>query len=149
MNTLDGMTFRAAFDLLSAVALLGGLCFMLIGALGVLRLPDAYNRIHAASICVTLGLSALLVSTCFHLGAPAIIMKSAITMTFIFVATPIGSHMLAKAAHDTNLEQWEHTLSDEFAEDKERHGWMPVDIEQSAARPAATSEKSAGEHFAA
>ncbi|RMH24298.1 MAG: hypothetical protein D6693_10065 [Planctomycetota bacterium] len=123
MNTLDGFTLRALFDLASAAVLAGGLFFMVVGALGVVRLPDAYNRIHAASICVTLGLSAMLLAACFHLGAAPIIMKSIITVTFIFVATPIGSHMLAKAAHDTHQPQWAKTLSDEFAEDKARFGW--------------------------
>lgn len=127
MSSLDGMTFRALFDFVSAGFLVGGLFFMVVGALGVVRLPDAYNRIHAASICVTLGLSALLFAACFHLGAAPILMKSIITIVFIFVATPIGSHMLAKAAHDTNLAQWDHTLSDEFAEDKARFGWMEAE----------------------
>lgn len=138
MTSLDGITFRAFFDLVSALCLLAGLAFMLIGALGVVRLPDAYNRIHAASICVTLGLSAMLVAACFHIGAPPIIMKSIITLVFIFVATPIGSHMLAKAAHDTNLPQWDQTLSDELAEDKARFNWIALetlpDSEHSPAR---------------
>ena len=124
MTWLDGITWRAIFDFFAAACLLMGLFFMFVGALGVVRLPDAYNRIHAASICVTLGLSAMLVAACFHLGAAPIIMKSIITIVFIFVATPIGSHMLAKAAHDTNLPQWENTLSDELAQDKERFCWV-------------------------
>ncbi len=124
MTILDDLTFRAALDFISAIFLLGGVFFMFVGALGVVRLPDAYHRIHAASICVTLGLSAMLIAACFHLGAASILMKSLITIAFIFVATPIGSHMLSKAAHDTNLDQWDHTLSDEFAEDKAKYGWM-------------------------
>lgn len=124
MTILNDLTFRAVFDFVSAAFLLGGVIFMFVGALGVVRLPDAYHRIHAASICVTLGLSAMLIAACFHLGAASILMKSLITIVFIFVATPIGSHMLAKAAHDTNLDQWDHTLSDEFAEDKAKYGWM-------------------------
>lgn len=127
MSALDGLTLRALFDFVSAGFLLAGLFFMFVGALGVVRLPDAYHRIHAASICVTLGLSALLVAACFHLGDVSILMKSIITIVFIFVATPIGSHMLAKAAHDTNLPQWGQTLSDELAEDKAKYGWMEND----------------------
>lgn len=123
----DAITIRAIFDFFSAGFLLAGLFFMVVGAMGVVRLPDAYNRIHAASICVTLGLSAMLVAACFHLNAAPILTKSAITIVFIFVATPIGSHMLAKAAHDTNLPQWERTLSDDLAADKAEFGWLDDD----------------------
>ena len=144
MSSLDGFTLRAFFDLASALVLAGGLFFMVVGALGVVRLPDAYNRIHAASICVTLGLSAMLLAACFHIGAAPIIMKSLITVTFIFVATPIGSHMLAKAAHDTNLPQWRQTLSDEFADDKARFGWAPP-----ASDDADNADAAAAEHHAA
>ncbi len=140
MNIFDGLTIRALFDFLSAGFLLAALCFMFIGAMGVVRLPDAYNRIHAASICVTLGLTAMLIAACFHLNAAPILTKSAITIVFIFVATPIGSHMLAKAAHDTNLPQWESTLSDELAEDKKRYGWADDEPAKSATETDAASE---------
>lgn len=146
MIPTDGITIRALFDFLSAGFLLAGLFFMFVGAMGVVRLPDAYNRIHAASICVTLGISAMLIAACFHLHAAPILTKSAITIVFIFVATPIGSHMLAKAAHDTSLPQWESTLSDEFAEDKRQYGWT----EQDAALDADASDGDAAEgQFAA
>ena len=148
MTSLDGFTIRALFDLISAVILVAGLFFMVVGALGVWRLPDVYNRIHAASICVTLGLSCMMIAACFHLGAAPIIMKSIVTIIFIFVATPIGSHMLAKAAHDTNLPQWEQTLSDEFAEDKERFGWMAPDADESEADGEARG-RNQSEHYAA
>lgn len=140
---LTGLTPRAIFDFVSAVVLVSGLLFMVIGALGVVRLPDAYHRIHAASICVTLGLTAMLVAACFHLQAPPIIMKSVITVAFIFVATPMGSHMLAKAAHDTGLSQWNKTLSDELAEDKQQHGWGPPMIDTVAFDPAEADQSAA------
>lgn len=146
MILADAITIRAAFDFISAAFLLAGLFFMFVGALGVVRLPDAYNRIHAASICVTLGLSAMLVAACFHLNAAPILTKSAITIVFIFVATPIGSHMLAKAAHDTNLPQWENTLSDELAEDKQRYGWTD---REPADEANADSDGASEGHFAA
>ncbi len=118
MNGLEGVTVRGIVDLLAAVALLIGLFFMFVGAVGVVRLPDAYNRIHAASKCVTLGLTGMLLATCFHIGTLVVISKALITIAFTFVATPIGSHLLAKAAHHGGLPQWKDTLSDELAQDK-------------------------------
>ncbi len=116
--SFETFTFNALTDIIAAIMLLFGLFFMFVGAVGVVRLPDAYNRIHAASMCVTLGLTGMLVAACFHLAAPTVVSKALATIVFMFVATPVGSHMLAKAAHHGRLPQWSHTLSDELTDDK-------------------------------
>jgi multicomponent Na+:H+ antiporter subunit G len=106
----------------AAVVLLGsGLSFMLIGAWGVVRLPDAYHRLHASSKCSTLGLFGLLLGAMVHIGTADALAKGSLTLLFAVVATPVGSHILAKAAHASGLRQWSHTLSDELADD-ERDG---------------------------
>jgi len=118
----DGFTLRAAADLIAAALLLGGLLFMFIGSIGVVRLPDGFHRIHAVSVCATLGLTGMLLAACFHIGSAVLISKAIMTIVFLFVAAPAGSHLLAKAAHDADLPQWGKTLSDELAEDKTDYG---------------------------
>lgn len=123
-----GVTSDGVLDLLAAAALLVGIFFMLVGALGVLRLPDAYHRLHAASKCTTLGLTGMLIATMLHVDSLAVVGKSAIVIVFTFVAAPIGSHMLAKAAHLVGLPMWERTGEDQLAADKasgdrSRGGW--------------------------
>jgi len=118
MSLFDGFTFRAGMDWAAAIFLAGGLIFMFVGALGVVRLPDAYNRMHAASKCVTLGLTGMLLAACYHIGTAPIVFKAIATIVFTFVATPIGTHLLSKAAHHAGLTQWDQTLSDELALDK-------------------------------
>lgn len=134
MSSFDTMTWHAALDLLAALALAAGLFFMLVGPIGIHRFPDAFNRIHAASKCTTLGLSALLLAVCFHVSDSVTVGKAIITIIFTFVATPVGSHMIAKAAHHAHDRVWEGTLSDELAEDKadagmsisdDDHSWAP------------------------
>lgn len=115
---MDATTAQVVVDLSVAAVLLVGLFFMLVGAIGLHRLPDAYNRLHGASICVTLGLTAMLIAAVEQLGSWAVLSKALMTLVFTFVATPIGSHLLAKAAHHGRLEQWDETLGDELAEDK-------------------------------
>ncbi len=143
MNGFGEFTWRAAADLLSAIALLGGLFFMLVGAIGVVRLPDAYNRIHAASKCVTLGLTGMLIAACFHLGTMPVVSKALVTIVFTLVATPMGSHLLAKAAHHGRAPQWDHTLSDELAEDKSRPDRAATDLDEDAVEAEERSEASA------
>ncbi|GAB4520880.1 MAG: hypothetical protein Tsb0013_24360 [Phycisphaerales bacterium] len=111
------VTLPGVLDLLAALALLVGLFFMSVGALGVFRMPDAYHRIHAASKCTTLGLTGMLVAACLHLGGVNITSKAVITIVFTFIATPIGSHLLSKAAHAGGAAQWRGPLSAEYEDD--------------------------------
>lgn len=104
-------------DLIAAGCLAFGLFFFFVGALGVLRLPDVYLRLHAASKCTTLGIMGLLLAVIFHIGTGDVVAKSLATIVFAFVATPIGSHLLAKAALRQRQPQWDRTIGDEHADD--------------------------------
>lgn len=113
-----GEVLPGAANLLAAVALLAGIFFLSVGAAGVYRFPDAYHRLHASSKCTTLGLTGMLLAMCLHIAEPVVVSKAIITIVFTFVATPIGSHLIAKAAHHAHMPLWDETLSDELAEDK-------------------------------
>ena len=114
----DVSTVQVVVDVSVAITLLVGLFFMLIGAVSLHRLPDAYNRLHGASICVTLGFTCMLIAAMVELGSVAVVSKAVMTLVFSFVATPIGAHLLAKAAHHGKLEQCSQTIDDELAADK-------------------------------
>jgi len=118
MNSLTTLSFDAVLDFVAAGLLLVGLCFMLFGAVGVARLPDCYSKMHASSKCTTLGLTGMLLAACLHLGDTIVVSKSIVTVVFTFVAMPIGSHLLAKAAHHVGAPLWSRTVADELAEDK-------------------------------
>jgi multicomponent Na+:H+ antiporter subunit G len=104
-------------DGVTLTLLIVGLGFMLTGTWGIVRFPDAYHRLHAASKCSTLGLFGLLAAAVVHIGSPEAAAKALLTLVFAVVATPVGSHILAKSAHATGLVKWSRTLSDELAED--------------------------------
>ncbi|MFW6336231.1 MAG: monovalent cation/H(+) antiporter subunit G [Phycisphaeraceae bacterium] len=104
-------------DLLAIVCLVIGLFFMTVGAVGVLRLPDVYHRLHAATKCTTLGLLGLLLAAILHVHALDVMTKALLTVAFTFVASPVGSHMLAKAALADHAPQWSGTIDDEHAKD--------------------------------
>jgi multicomponent Na+:H+ antiporter subunit G len=138
---------RLILNVLIALTLAGGLFFMFVGALGVVRLPDVYTRSHAASKCVTLGIMGMLLALVIYTGAAAVeptgkaqaeasremeiesggggserttaavTTKAMLVVVFVFVAAPIGSHTLARAAHRAGVKPWKGTLSDELAED--------------------------------
>ncbi len=96
-----------------------GLLFNLIGCLGLVRLPDIYNRLQAATKCVTLGTCMFLIGTMFlSLSAPTVV-KCFICMAFILVTSPTAAHALSRGAHAFGVKLWGKSLVDKYEEDKE------------------------------
>ena len=107
----------AVLDFFAAIFLLIGLAFLLVGALGIVRLPDVYLRLHAATKGTTLGLVGLLLAVALHIPTGDVFAKIAATLVFAFVAMPVGSHLLAKAAMRAGPRYWNQTLSDDHGDD--------------------------------
>ncbi len=70
---------------------------MTVGVFGVLRMPDTYTRLHAASKAVFLGVISLCVSSAVA-GDPAIIYRAMLIAAFLLVTTPISAFVIARAA---------------------------------------------------
>ena len=83
---------------LSWVFLAGGAFFCLLGGIGLIRMPDFYTRMHAASVTETLGAGSLLLGLMLHAGFSLVTVKLAMIGVLIFLASPTASHALAKAA---------------------------------------------------
>jgi multicomponent Na+:H+ antiporter subunit G len=85
-------------DGLSWVFLIVGGAFCLIGAIGLLRMPDFYTRMHAASIIDTLGAALILLGLLLQAGPTLIAVKLFILAVLIFFTSPTATHALARAA---------------------------------------------------
>ena len=79
------------------IAAAGGL-LVLVGAIGLLRLPDFYTRLHAAGIIDTLGMVLVLVGLSVHAESWLDLVKLAIIVVFILFTCPVSTHALARAA---------------------------------------------------
>lgn len=98
------------------VTLLGAL-FLFLAALGVIRMPDVYNRMQAGTKATTLGTLLVLVGqTCIH---PQWSGKLLLLALFILLTNPISSHTLARAAHFINIPLAKESVNDALAEDTE------------------------------
>jgi multicomponent Na+:H+ antiporter subunit G len=75
----------------------GGL-FCVIGAIGFLRMPDFYTRMHAASVIETLGAGLLLAGMMLQAGLTLVTVKLAMIGLLIFFTSPTATHALARAA---------------------------------------------------
>lgn len=78
--------------------LLSGAFFLVTGALGMVRLPDVFTRMHAAGMADTMGAGLILAGLCLHSGANLVTVRLALILAFLWFTSPIATHALAKAA---------------------------------------------------
>jgi multicomponent Na+:H+ antiporter subunit G len=93
--------FRPA---LGSALLLAGAILAVVGTVGVLRFPDFYTRLHAASVTDTAAATLAIVGMAFLAPSLAIIVKLAVVWLFLFLTGPTSSHALANAAHTAGLQ---------------------------------------------
>jgi multicomponent Na+:H+ antiporter subunit G len=101
-------------DLTGSLFLLGGAIFLFSAGLGVLRMPDTYNRIQTGTKATTLGTILVLIGLAFlH---PAWTFKLIILIFFVMLTNPVSSHALARAAHTIGIAEAESTVIDALDE---------------------------------
>jgi multicomponent Na+:H+ antiporter subunit G len=98
---------------LAGFFLLAGSAFMLLAAIGVLRMPDLFTRLQATSKATTLGVGALMLGVAIHFGFGALFRAGAIVLLF-FVTAPIAAHVIARAAYFLGTRLWSRTIIDEL-----------------------------------
>jgi len=86
-------------DLISWVCLLAGGAVALIGALGLLRLPDVFARMHGAGMIDTLGLGLILIGLMVQAGLSMITVKLILIFGFVLYTSPTTTHALAQACY--------------------------------------------------
>jgi multicomponent Na+:H+ antiporter subunit G len=94
----------AALDIASWALILAGGAFCLIGAIGVLRMPDFYTRVHAASVTDVVGSFALLLGLGLQAGFTLVTVKLLFIAALIFFTSPAATHALVKAALGRGVE---------------------------------------------
>lgn len=91
-------------DVLSWALLVGGGMFVLVSTVGMLRFPDFFTRLHAASIADTLGTILIVAGLILQAGFDLISIRLLLILFFILFTTPTAAHALAKAALHGNLQ---------------------------------------------
>lgn len=93
-----------SLNILSWIILLAGAVFLLIGAIGVLRFPDFYTRLHAVSVCDTMGAGLVLVGLMLQGGLSLVTVKLVLMFYFMMFTGPTAVHALAEAALQGKLD---------------------------------------------
>jgi multicomponent Na+:H+ antiporter subunit G len=95
-----------------------GLAFDLIGCLGLLRLPDLYNRLQASTKCIVSGTCFILLGTFLMVGFTAAGIKILLCMIFLIMIAPVTAHALSRGAHRSGFSLGNGSVVDKYAEDK-------------------------------
>lgn len=100
--------------LLSSLFLLAGSVICLLAAIGILRLPDFFMRMHATTKAGVAGCGLMLVGVGFAMPSVEMWMKVALAVVFLLMTTPIAGHLLARAGYVAGVPLWDGTARDQL-----------------------------------
>jgi multicomponent Na+:H+ antiporter subunit G len=98
--------------IVAALLVLGSFLMFLTG-LGLVRMPDIFTRMHAATKSSSLGVALLLLAAALVFGETMVVTKSLVTIAFIFLTAPVAGSLLGRAAYARKTPLWEHSIIDE------------------------------------
>ena len=99
---------------ISLILLLLGAVFMLLAAIGMVRMPDVLTRMHSSTKSATLGVGLIMLGVALVFGDFAIGVRAFAIVFFMFSTAPVAAHMIARATYLSGVPLWEGTLSDEM-----------------------------------
>lgn len=91
---------------LALIFIVVGLFFMIVGAIGLIRFPDFYTRVHATGKCDTLGEGMMLLGFIIYEGMNLVSVKILLLVIFIFVTSPTAVHAILNVAYTRGVEPW-------------------------------------------
>ncbi len=106
-------------DFLAYLFIVIGITFDLFGCIGLVRLPDVYNRLQASAKCVTIGTCGILFGVFIKFGLSAAGMKALICILFLLLTSPVAAHALSRAAHRAGFRLWDRSVCDEYEKDND------------------------------
>ncbi len=97
-----------------------GIIFDAVGCIGLVRLPDLYNRLQASLKCVAMGTTLILFGTMIIAGVSAVGAKAFLCLVFILIISPTTEHALARASYIAGVKLWEKSVVDRLKEDRQK-----------------------------
>ena len=101
-------------EVVAYVLLLFGASFLLLAAVGVVRMPDLFMRMSAATKAATLGASCMLLAVAVYFSGIGVTTRALAAIAFLFLTAPVAAHMIGRAAYFVGVPLWEGTVCDEL-----------------------------------
>ena len=89
---------QVVLDIVSWISIVSGAGFCIIGAIGIIRLPDVYCRMHAAGIIDTIGIGLIFLGLALQAGWSLALAKLLMILIFVLYTSPTSCHALCRAA---------------------------------------------------
>lgn len=105
-------------EILALVFIVVGITFDLFGCIGLIRMPDIYNRLQASTKCVTLGTCGILFAVFIRFGLSAAGVKALLCIVFILLTAPVSAHALGRATHRSGVGLWKESVCDKYDLDR-------------------------------
>ena len=98
-------------EILSMVFIVAGLFFLVVAAIGVIRLPDVFSRAHAISLTDSLGAFLTLIGIALHEGLSTNMLKILVVLSLLYIINPVITHATIRAALRSGLKPWKKETS--------------------------------------
>ncbi len=102
------------YEILTCVFLLLGGVLSIVAAAGVLRMPDLFIRMHAATKVGTVGVSSITIGLMIHFHTITVTSRGLLVIAFFLLTAPVAAHMIARAAYRSGVSLWLLTRIDEW-----------------------------------
>lgn len=99
--------------LIIALSSLGAI-FILLAAVGFVRMPDTYLRISVTTKAVTLGVGLVLISAAIYFDDLSVTSRVLAIILFIFLTAPVGAHLIGRASYVLGIKLWDRSVMDEL-----------------------------------
>jgi multicomponent Na+:H+ antiporter subunit G len=111
------ITFK---EILAVFLLFGGLFFLSVGVIGLIRLPDIYNRLHALGKCDTLGTGMVVTAMILLIPGMTNVIKLVLMLVLTFTINPVMTHLITKTAYvrGTSLTEGSFVISTYYEEEE-------------------------------
>lgn len=106
-------------EILGMIFIVTGVIFDFLGVLGLIRLPDIYNRLQASTKCVTFGSIGILLGILLIQGFNVFGFKAIVGIIFICISSPTAGHAVARAAHRSRIPLAKISIVDKYEDDHE------------------------------
>ncbi len=101
-------------EFIGGVIIIIGAAFSLIAGIGLVRLPDLYVRMHAATKAGTLGAGLILIALALEAQSLEVAARAMAGLVFLLFTAPIAAHLLGRAGYIAGVPLWSHSCMDEL-----------------------------------
>lgn len=101
-------------EIVISIFMLSSALFVLLAAVGILRLPDLLTRMHASTKAGALGIMLMMVAVSLHFMSLTVLAKAIAIILFIFMTAPVAAHAIGRAGYFVGVPVWAKTVKDEL-----------------------------------